>query len=1194
MDENQDSGTTLMSLVGEGDCEAVNCILKKGDDVNFSDKNGKTLVHIAAEKGFVDMLQILHGNGANLDVKDINGRNIIWYALMKRNNYSIIRWLTQQDVDVKCRDKEGFTPAHHAASTGDLDMLKLLHSNGAHIHQVSRKGYTSIMAAVDGTCDYETVRWLIKQQVDINCCDKDGLTPAYYAARKGNLAVLKLLEKNGADIHQVSSDGANCIMAAIRGSGNFDTVMWLIEQHVDVNCCDNDGFTPAHIASEKGNLDVLNLLHSNGAEINQVSTGGLNCIMSASCGTGDCDTVLWLIKQNLYVNYCDKSGRNAAHYAARKGNLDVLKMLYIKGTDIHQVSRNGLNCILSALLGSGDCDTVRWLIKENVDIKCCDEYGLTPAHYAAATGNLAVLKLLHRNKADIHRVNNNGFNTIVATILGTCDPDVMTWLIEQDVSIKCRDKHGLTPVFYAAYKGSLEILKLLHNKRAHLHQVSTDGHNAITAAIIGTGDCDTVSWLLTEQVGVNCPDKYGFTVVHYAARKGDLVMLKLLHNRGADIHRESSDGQNCIMAAICGNGDCDTVLWLIEQGVDVNWCDQYGCTSAHYAAKKGNLDVLKLLHSKGADIHHVNSDGDNSLMEAIFGSCDYNTVMWLIKQHVDVKCLGKDGLTAVHRAAHNGNLYVLKLLHSNRANIHEVSSDGFNSVVSATHGTCDFDTVKWLIEQGVDVNKSDKYGHTAVHYAARKGNLDVLHLLHSNGADIQQLSSGCQNSIMAAIHGSGNCDTVKWLAEKHVDVNWSDKDNFTSVHYAAYKGNLPVLKLLHSNGADINQVSSGGHNSIMLAILGTGFHDTVKWLIEQDVDVNRSDKYGRTAVLYAARKGNLDVLKLLHHKKADIHQVSSDGINSIMAAILGSCECDTVRWLIEQQVDINFCDKYGLTSAHYAARKGNLAVLKLLHINGANIHQGRRDNFDTIMAVILASCNHDIATWLIEQGVNIDKSSSGVITAIHMASSMNNLSLLKLFKKYEFNFLVLDKWNNNAVLYNTFIRGNAKVVQWLTEQGLDVNHCNDDGCCALHYAANSGMLSVVKMLCSMGADINARDKLQRNALHFAALGNSNLETVTWLVESNINVLNLDCDGNSALHYAAAQDQAKILKHIATKDKQVSRQSNSRLVFSSFYIYHADIFVQEYKITFLKYLDHIQNWKKSKVGQYTLVNSAFSE
>ena len=53
---------------------------------------------------------------------------------------------------------------------------------------------------------------------------------------------------------------------------------------------------------------------------------------------------------------------------------------------------------------------------------------------------------------------------------------------------------------------------------------------------------------------------------------------------------------------------------------------------------------------------HVNIYGDNSFMEAIFGSCDYNTVMWLIKEHVDVNCPDKDGLTAVHHAAHNGNI----------------------------------------------------------------------------------------------------------------------------------------------------------------------------------------------------------------------------------------------------------------------------------------------------------------------------------------------------------------------------------------------------------------------------------------------------------------------------------------------------------------------------------------------------------
>ena len=1142
--ETSDDTNCIMSAsLGTGDCKTVTWLIQQGVDVNHCNKDGWTAVHWAAQKGYLDVLKLLHSNGANIHQETSDDTNCIMSASLGTGDCKTVTWLIQQGVDVNHCNKDGWTAVHWAAQKGYLDVLKLLHSNGANIHQETSDDTNCIMSASLGTGDCITLTWLIQQGVDVNHCNKDGWTAVHWAAQKAYLDVLKLLHSNGANIHQETSDDTNCIMSASLGTGDCKTVTWLIQQGVDVNHCNKDGCTAVHGATLEGNLDVLKLLHSNGANIHQETSNGTNCIMSASLGTGDSKTVAWLIQQGVDVNHCNKDGWTAVHWAAQKGYLDVLKLLHSNGANIHQETSDGTNCIMSASFGTGDCKTVTWLIQQGVDVNQCNKDGWTAVHLAAQKGNLGVLKLLHSNGANIHQETSDGTNCIMSASLGTGDSKTLTWLKQQGVDVNHCNKDGCTAVHGAAHEGNLDVLKLLHSNGANIHQETSNGSNCIMSASLGTGDCKTVTWLIQQGVDVNHCNKDGWTAVHWAAQKGNLVVLKLLHSNGANIHQESSDGTNCIMSASLGTGDCKTVTWLIQQGVDVNYCNKDGCTAVHGAALEGNLDVLKLLHSYGANIHQETSNGTNCIMSASLGTGDSKTVTWLIQQGIDVNHCNKDGCTAVHGTAQKGNVDVLKLLHSNGANIHQETSNGSNCIMSASLGTGDCKTVTWLIQQGVDVNHCNKDGRTAVHGAAQKENLDVLKLLHSNGANIHQETSNGSNCIMSASLGTGDCKTLIWLIQQGVDVNHCNKDGWTAVHWAAQKGNLGVLKLLHSNRANIHQETSNGSNCIMSASLGTGDCKTVTWLIQQGVDVNHCNKDGWTAFHWAAQKGNLDVLKLLHSNGASIHQDMVNGTNCIMSASLGTGDCKTVKWLIQQGVDVNHCNKYGWTAVHGAAGEGNLDVLKLLHSNAANIYQETSNGSNCIMSASLGTGDSKTVTWLIQQGVDVNHCNKDGWTAVHGAAHQGNLDVLKLLHSNGANIHQETSNGTNSILSTSLGTGDCKTVKWLIHQGVDVNHCNKDGCTAVHGAAKKGNLDVLKLLHSIGANIHQESNNGSNCIMSATLGTGDCKTLTWLIQQGVDVNHCNKDGCTAVHGAAHEGNLDVLKLLQSNGANIHQESS---------------------------------------------------
>lgn len=116
--------------------------------------------------------------------------------------------------------------------------------------------------------------------------------------------------------------------------------------------------------------------------------------------------------------------------------------------------------------------------------------------------------------------------------------------------------------------------------------------------------------------------------------------------------------------------------------------------------------------------------------------------------------------------------------------------------------------LKNLIEQGANINFQDSRmeGVTALHEASRKGNVEMVRYLLQNGADINSKNY----KGFTALHVAAWCGenvVAKTLIEKGADVNEKAKDNITALHAAAVEGNLETVKLLISYGAEVHSRS---------------------------------------------------------------------------------------------------------------------------------------------------------------------------------------------------------------------------------------------------------------------------------------------------------------------------------------------------------------------------------------------------
>ncbi|HYG11937.1 MAG TPA: ankyrin repeat domain-containing protein [Pyrinomonadaceae bacterium] len=205
--------------------------------------------------------------------------------------------------------------------------------------------------------------------------------------------------------------------------------------------------------------------------------------------------------------------------------------------------------------------------------------------------------------------------------------------------------------------------------------------------------------------------------------------------------------------------------------------------------------------------------------------------------------------------------------------------------VAAERG--DVAQVKQLIAAGADVNEKDKWGHTALMWAARKGHAEIARALVEARADmnVRDCASAGWTPLMHAIHKNQN-DLARLLIERGADVHVAAGDcrerknegGKTALAYAAANDNAEIVKALLARGANPYGMH-GADSALSYAVAGTLDVDhlvdgkcpteTVKALLERAPDLNlKGDIWDRKAIFIARQKGCTELVALLERHRS--------------------------------------------------------------------------------------------------------------------------------------------------------------------------------------------------------------------------------------------------------------------------------------------------------------------------------------
>ena len=239
--------------------------------------------------------------------------------------------------------------------------------------------------------------------------------------------------------------------------------------------------------------------------------------------------------------------------------------------------------------------------------------------------------------------------------------------------------------------------------------------------------------------------------------------------------------------------------------------------------------------------------------------------------------------------------------------------------------------VKNFIDEGENVELRNEYGYTALHEAARVGDVKSTVFLLDAGADINAVNNKGWTSLHRASN-YGNLDIVKLLIERNAKINVQESEGLIPLAIAMEREHYEIAKYLAVKGADPNCIDKKGRPAL-IAALKKDQMKLARLLIENGADPNAKEG-NESALLLVLKKGDLELVKLLIDKGANPNVKDAEGRTALIYAFKYGYP-SIAKLFIENGAVVNCKDSKGQTPLHFASKINNYEIVKLLLDKGA-------------------------------------------------------------------------------------------------------------------------------------------------------------------------------------------------------------------------------------------------------------------
>ena len=1088
--------TVLMSSVVNGQSKVLDLLVDAGADINAIFPEGQFGAFALAVDG-KKMRIALHllQRGAR---PSFGESETLPLAVAEHGSIELLR-----EIDARGGlglNAFGARAAFVAARNKDPEVLDYLLNQGIDLADGSYLRYTPLILAT--LANHESlVKKYIDRGDDLSLLDVDGESALSLAIEKNHHRIVHLLRAAGAQTRVYDDLSSQEAMLSASRDGALGTILNLRDEGASINSNDQDGNSPLLLAAQAGWVGVVRSLYHLGADLNHRSLAGQSAsnlakqagqeaVLKSLMEFGADDALHDLYGINppdeqeasrKTIDMADALMGRYSHPFKKELPYDHTEVAEELDDDEDEDEQEGgseaeahdgdpiLDPLTSAKLDKlaeilDEPDLVNQIGEEDRDAiaSMLMDWSMRQGYGALVEEDIERLNgLLESLGEDVDAIRPSSKNPISFEesegFTGVTDKgeDPQDDQLDEDTDLEL-----MPPLFEAVSEGQLAALKKLVKSGEDVHQTLPDGTTLLMTAAENDHN-DIVLELIKLGVNVNQRKGDSFTAFLIACFLGHEDVLKTLAKHGADVNAPYEIGSS--------------------QGKSGNQ------TALTVAAARGNVSMCSLLLKLGADIHVVSDSGYTPLMWSLANGSSEDAAEVLLKAGANPDPDAESGIaiststTPLILASTNGMTAIVKALLKRNVAVDKTDGDGWTALKRASNEGHE-EVVALLLKAGASPNIADREGWTPLINAAGKGHIEICKALLKAGVDVNATGARGRTPLLQAIGARSDRKALDALKELKRMLSGDDDDEDGDD-----ESSLDLVKALLKAGANPNALHDGA--SLLSEAIANDDEELAKLLknhgaTEADSQANRGaasedapESEEGEAFLVAAMQADADTLRDLATKGVDVNYTDRQGrtaLGVLLAGLLDESKHRTFRRNAEQCLD--YLLRHGANPNLgdpppfiLAAMGRRLHLLQSMLSAGIDVNRSIEEGQTALFLSLLAPhkgqpADDRCALELLNAGADSSLKHESGAMPIHLAAASNYLGALQAL--LERRPQDIDAKTNIGItpLMMAATEGHAEVVRVLLNFGADCTLQDDEGLTAKDVAIKNRNEDLVPLL----------------------------------------------------------------------------------------------------------------------------------
>eukprot|EP00833_Pecoramyces_ruminatium_P018011 jgi/Orpsp1_1/1192043/evm.model.d7180000090145.2 len=921
------------------------------------------------------------------------------------------------------------------------------------------------------------------------------------------------------------------------------------------------------------------------------------------------------VKNRINLNIKDRNGDYPIFTASCiinscKNGLEIFHYLVEHGADYNIKNDSNLSLFLLALK---NCNYIllNYLFKQKIEIISNIDINNNLLFNAIYKNDVEIIKyFVNKGKINEYYDTYNYYIPLSLAYLLNYK-DIFNILLNH-LSINELDYYGYSILHYAILKEDIETINLLMNMGANINfkmNKYLNGHSALDISIkIGNKDIILI-FLNSDNLRINDLNKNFeaplitlYKTYNYFL-EDKIILMKYFLQKDSNINICDRNGKSILLYAL-KNNSLELIKLLIENNKKYPINENLKILMFRYSIRSSNTDIFEYL----IDNYNINAFIDEIIKEIIIND-KLDLLKILISRDAIKNIKEENNLIFLKEAIIFDNEKIIKYLIKNKFKVYNINNEIIEIIICNNR----LNILKILIPGYLNINNEDIDGNTALIYAIKYQNFEIIKYLVDNGADMNVVNK--KINVIYHLINNNNIDILKYLVDNNLNINKKDQYGQTLLGYSISLKNEQIINFLIQHNADFSGISNkieildlitknNNLNLINFIVFNSGIYEILKEIIDKDridilkiiidnnLDINIRDKNDNTILMYAIEKRKINIIKYLIDNGADIYDVKY----KLIKEIIFDSKLDILKFLIIHNIKIDLKNQGSISQLIYSIdrnekiekclidcgantfvsndkfeimdliiNKNSLGIIKALIPDYLDINTKDRNGYTPLIYSIKAN-NEFITQFLIENGADINNIKINIdIDIFKNILKFNNLDLLNILYNNDFDLNQKDKYNETILNY-AIKHGNEQIIKYLIDNGSDINMEGRWDDKPLIVAIKNRKINIIKYLISCGANVNFVNYLNESPVSINEKYNNKEEyyevykQIKQILEENFNPQDI----NILLISAINNNNIPLIKNLIENNSNINIIINNNIKL-------IDSIIMKNNLELLKYL-----------------------